>query len=146
MKKTIVVVLSVLMSMSPVVSMAAESNIIRSGVLETNEVWSGTVEVKGDITVPKDRELVIKPGTSLVFDKNKVPDIKVYGTLKVGDSQMSDSQYTLLPVGNKTQIIQITPYEVDTKILRDEFNAFRIQYAIIWVLLGGGLIYAVAHR
>ncbi len=146
MKKILVFILSLFISVSPLNALSVQANIIRSGILQTNEVWSGTVEVKGDITIPKDKELLIKPGTSLIYDQHNMPEIKVYGTLKVGDKLLNDSQYELLPAGGKTQIIQITPYEVDTKILRDEFNAFRIQYAIIWTLLGGGLIYAVSHR
>jgi hypothetical protein len=54
--------------------------------------------------------------------------------------------YQVIPVDGRIKTIEITPYQVDTKILRDEFEAFKIQYAIIWTLLGGALIYAVSHR
>ncbi|MFH1386393.1 MAG: hypothetical protein ABIH50_01845 [bacterium] len=57
-----------------------------------------------------------------------------------------DGDVTVIPLDGRTKIIKIVPYEVNTKILKDEFEVFRVQYAIIWTLLGAGLIYAVAKR
>ncbi|MEK7376725.1 MAG: hypothetical protein AABZ57_06150 [Candidatus Margulisiibacteriota bacterium] len=69
------------------------------------------------------------------------------GVLSVsGYSSQEGASYQVIPVDGRVKVIEITPYEVDTKILRDEFEAFKIQYAVIWTLLGGGLIYAVSHR
>jgi hypothetical protein len=56
------------------------------------------------------------------------------------------SSYEVIPLNERTRLIQISPYEVDTKILRDEFRAFRTQYVILWTVLSAGLIYAVANR
>ena len=37
-----------------------------SGTLTADEVWSGTINISGDVTVPKGVTLTIEPGTEIV--------------------------------------------------------------------------------
>ncbi len=121
----------------------------KRGMLKTDEIWEGQVKVTGDVIVPKGMTLTVKNGTVITYDKKpdgSVPDLMVFGTLRMDDREFTGKNFQSLPVDNKTKVIQIVPYEVDTKILRDEFASFKFQYALIWVILGGALIYAVSHR
>ena len=123
---------------------AAQPLTVKAGPLATSEVWSGEISVEGDVTVPKGTELTILPGTKFLYDRE--PRLIVYGTLKVGRAALGEGKYDLIPLDPQTRIINVTPYEVDTKILRDEFRVFRTQYVILWTVLTAGLIYAVANR
>ncbi len=118
--------------------------IVRSGTLEASEVWSGEVQLDGDVTVPAETELTIETGTK--FKYNREPKLIVYGTLKIGGASLSEGKYDLIPLDPQTRIINVTPYPIDTTSLRDEFRIFRIQYAILWTVLVSSLIYVVAHR
>ncbi|MFC1754985.1 hypothetical protein ACFL96_16600 [Thermoproteota archaeon] len=132
------------------------SNIqIKHGILEKNEIWSGTVRVIGDVVVPKGLTLEIKDNTVLFYEKSDIknygdnpdiPELVINGTLIKGNIYSSEQGYTMIPRDKAIKEIRIVPYSVDTKILRDEFSAFKLQYAVIWTLLGLGLIYTVANR
>ena len=151
MKKTVILSLVICLLSNAFTAYGLAGMIVKSGTLSSSETWSGQVKVSGDVTVPKGAVLDIRAGTVLLYDKNngtedKPPNIIVYGTLKIGGASSENTSYQLIPVDSRTRVIEVTPYEVDTKILRDEFDAFKTQYAIIWTLLGGALIYAVSHR
>lgn len=121
---------------------------MKSGTLPTSEVWSGEIKITGDVTVPKGSTLTIEPGTVFITDENAQtqPKLQIFGTLKVGQLETGDTKLDLAALDGRTKIIRVTPYEIDTKILRDEFHVFRTQYIFLWSILSAGLIYAIAHR
>lgn len=153
--KTISCILSALILWNSYLLGNAFAYDVKSGVLGSSEAWEGEIKVEGDVVVPEGMELEIRPGTVLFYEhKDKMnygreedlPEIVVYGALKIGERSNGSGQFELIPLDSKTRIIKISPYEVDTKSLRDEFRAFKVQYAVIWTLLGAALIYTVASR
>lgn len=54
-------------SLSTVGGLSTES-IEKSGVISSDEVWSGRIIIKGDVIVPEGVTLTIKPGTIVGFD------------------------------------------------------------------------------
>ena len=147
--RVISMVLALLMLFNPLVSGMAGALEVKGGTLSTNEVWSGEVKIKSDVTVPQGVELKIEPGTVFLYDKQNgqsSPKLNVYGTLKIGQASGSGEGYELVPLDQRTKIIRVSPYEVDTNSLKDEFHAFRTQYVVLWTILSLGLIYAVASR
>jgi len=131
---------------------SANAQVVRGGILTTSEVWSGEVQITDDVVVPKNMELEIKPGTVLLYEKcdkddqKDIPALVIYGTLKVGKTPDEIGDCQVLPLDSRTKLIKVSPYKVDTKILRDEFRIFRIQYVIIWTVLFSAVIYAIANR
>jgi len=121
---------------------------IKSGTLSTVETWSGEVRLDGDVTVPAGSTLTIEPGTVFLTDENlkTQPKLNVLGTLKVGQLDTGNTTFETAALDGKTKIIRVTPYEIDTKGLKEEFHAFRTQYVWLWSILSAGLIYAIAHR
>lgn len=120
---------------------------VQGGTLTSSEAWSGQIKLKGDVIVPEGVELTIEPGTEFLVDEGSpVPKLTVNGTLKVAQTQTGQGKFDLVPVDEKTKVIRVSPYQIDTKPLLEEFHLFRTQYIIVWTLLTAGLIYAVAHR
>lgn len=142
MKRVLSVFLIILFCNAFMLTSFCQARIIRGGKLTVDEVWEGEVLLTENIIIPEGRKLTIKPGTKILYktkngQEKKVPDFVVNGTLKIKDEEKSDSSYTMLSLDDKkTQIIEFTPYEVDTKILRDEFRSFKEQYAWIWITFG----------
>ena len=137
--------------MSQVVLATAMASITKSGLLAKDEVWCEPIYLEGDVVVPVGVTLEIKPGILIYYAKSDVhnygsdphlPELVVYGTLK-----MDQSNYQILPMlKDDTRVIHIEPYQVDTKILRDEFSAFKTQYAILWPVMVGILTVAIVTR
>jgi hypothetical protein len=126
-------------------------------------VWSGTIELKSDVVVPEDKTLIIYPGTSIycVYDyenENFTPaewKIIVKGNLiakgETNNSITIDSiPYGLsairVPVGPDIEKISISPQNVETKKIKEEFSVFRLQYLALWTMLFAGVYYAIKSR
>jgi hypothetical protein len=150
--KKIAVVLCLIMVTNLFFISSAKAATLKGGEITSNEVWSGEIELNSDVTIPQGKELTIEPGTVFLYDEDSTktdatsPKLIVYGTLKVGQASGESEGFDLIPLDQNTRIIQVSPYSVDTKSLRDEFNAFRVQYVILWTVLTAALIYAVANR
>ncbi|MFC1540687.1 hypothetical protein ACFL4J_01460 [Candidatus Margulisiibacteriota bacterium] len=126
-------------------------------------VWSGLVELQGDVEVPAGSTLVIDPGTRIhcVYDHR--------------DGQFSPAQWQIIikgdliasgevdravtiaalpyglaslrvPVDPTIERISISPQKVDTKRIRDEFSGFRLQYLALWTMLFAGVYFAIKSR
>jgi len=128
------------------------AEMIKHGVLSENERWEGQIRLVGDVVVPKGITLEIAPNTILLYEQKDImnygknpalPELVVDGELKMGEPLESIRHFDVLTVDDKTQMIKIAPYEVDTKILRDEFRAFKEQYLWLWSVLTGGVILAL---
>jgi hypothetical protein len=135
---------------------AKEKPAFKIGVISENEIWKDSVYLLGDITIEKNVTVQIKEGTIVYFSdydllkSGKDPhqceininghlDIQsskkhpvIFESIKDGSTQVIDS------TNEKTEIIEISPYVIDTKLLKDEFNAFKKEYFIVW-----GIIYAL---
>jgi len=74
------------------IGLQSSEPIEKSGILSSNEVWSGKIIIKGDVTVPDGVNLTIQPDTIVGFDA----DIKPYKLVING---------TLYAEGNKDQRI-----------------------------------------
>lgn len=138
-------------------------SVAKSGILKTNEVWSGEIEISGDVTVPAGVTLTILPGTrikTLGKDDTKSgifkdrPEITVYGNLNIlGENdnfvvlgeKNPNSDLTLIPL-DSTKTIVVSPYKINTEPLREEFKQFRIQYVILWTILSFSIYYAIRNR
>lgn len=126
-------------------------------------VWSGEVELTSDVVVPEGKTLIIMPGTkiSCVYDYNDsgiTPEewkIIVKGDL-IAHGQADDSivinamPYGLsairVPIDPSLETISISPQQINTKKLKDEFSVFRVQYLALWALLFGSIYYAIKTR
>ncbi|MBU0672969.1 MAG: hypothetical protein KJ732_08090 [Candidatus Margulisbacteria bacterium] len=122
-------------------------------------IWSGEVELKSNVTVPKGSTLIILPGTKIncVYEYNNdrfSPDewqIIVKGNLiSSGEVTVSTTSYGLsaikVPVGSNITTINIAAQKVDTKKIRDEFSVFRLQYLALWSMLFAGVYMAIRSR
>ena len=168
MKKLISLILCfVLLFQFAISSLAVEMGNVsietRSGKLSGDETWSGTVQMTGDVIVPEGITLTISPGTVIKladYDDTaggKYPDrceLIIYGKLKIeGDKKDTITFISkrgvspiIVPLNPEIKNVVVKPYKVDTESLRDEFRTFRIQYAILWVVLTVGLYYGVKSR
>jgi len=52
---------------SAVFCVTASQAATTSGVMLVDEIWSGTINITGDVTVPSDITLTIEPGTEVIF-------------------------------------------------------------------------------
>lgn len=135
----------------------------KSGMLSSDEKWSGVIHLTGDIVIPEGVTLTIDPGTVIKLsdydDTNggKYPDrceLIVYGKLKINGDKKDTITFVskrgispiLVPLNPGIKNVVVKPYKVDTESLRDEFRTFRLQYAILWIVLTVGLYYGVKSR
>ena len=135
----------------------------KSGTLSSDERWSGVIHLTGDVIIPEDVTLFIDSGTVIKladYDETsggRYPDrceLIVYGKLKIDGDKNNKITFVskrgispiLVPLNPGIKNVMVKPYKVDTESLRDEFRAFRWQYAILWVVLTVGLYYGVKSR
>ena len=129
----------------------AAEPIIKYGIINANETWSGEINLIGDVVVSANTTLTIEPGTILKFtnyDINNLgedpnyTEIIVLGTLIsnsptenpiIIESQQATAIKTL-NVNNTNTVIQFEPYNVDTTQMRKEFKSFKNQYFIFWAV------------
>ena len=125
--------------------------LIKYGVINTNETWSGEINLIGDVIVSTNTTLTIEPGTTLKFanyDINNLgedpnyTEIIVLGTL-VSNSPTENpiiieshqaTAIKTLKVNKTNAVIQFEPYNVDTTQMRKEFKSFKNQYFIFWAI------------
>jgi hypothetical protein len=102
--------------------------------LEPYQFWSGEINLTEDKIVPAGHTLTIAPGTRIITNGNRIVS---YGTLNIMGKEENKVNflYSLPGETNSIEVISIRPYQVDTEILKEEFNTFKIQYAILWSLL-----------
>lgn len=101
--------------------------------LAKNQAWSGSVNLTENIIVPKNVSLTIAPGTKVTTNGNK---IIAYGSVDIQGQQDNKVIFEYFPqTTSTTEVVKVKPYDVDTQILKDEFNIFKVQYAILWSLL-----------
>ena len=125
--------------------------IIKYGIINTNETWSGEINLIGDVVVSANTTLTIEPGTILKFANYDISnlgedpnytEIIVLGTL-ISNSPTENpiiiespqaTAIKTLNVNNTNAVIQFEPYNVDTTQMRKEFKSFKNQYFIFWAV------------
>ncbi|MBU1026670.1 MAG: hypothetical protein KKA31_02955 [Candidatus Margulisbacteria bacterium] len=113
--------------------------------LTENETWSGKIKLIEDIYVPEEFTLTISPDTQVVTNGNKIIS---YGTVNIQGQE--DKKVKILsnpPLSQQNlAVLKMKPYDINTEILKEEFNAFKIQYAILWSVLFAGMFIMVEAR
>ncbi|MFC1540686.1 hypothetical protein ACFL4J_01455 [Candidatus Margulisiibacteriota bacterium] len=101
---------------------------------ELYEFWSGEINLAEDKIVPAGHTLTIAPGTRVVTNGNRIIS---YGTLNIMGKEENKVGflYSLPRETGTIEVVSLKPYQVDTAILEQEFNTFKVQYAILWSLL-----------
>jgi hypothetical protein len=102
--------------------------------LEKNEVWTDCILLEEDVIVPSGRSLTISAGTLVFTNGHKILS---YG--KVAIQGEEENQVRFIPLteigSSEIEVIKVRPYNINTRVLKKEFQAFRTQYAILWSLL-----------
>lgn len=113
--------------------------------LARDEDWSGTIELKEDIIVPSKLTLTLKPGTQVITNGHKIIS---YGIVDIQGQTNNEVKidHALLCRTNSIEVISLRPYQVDTEILKEEFNTFKVQYAILWSLLFASTFFMLEAR
>lgn len=106
----------------------------RALTLDKNASWSGTINLSEDVIVPAEYTLTIYPGTRVNTNGNKIIS---YGLVNILGEKNNQVKFIALDqlLNSDIEVFKVAPYNIDTKILRDEFKVFRIQYAILWSVL-----------
>ena len=125
--------------------------IIKYGIINTNENWSGEINLIGDVIISNNATLTITPGTKLKFanydihNLGKDPnytEIIINGTLIsnsptenpiIIESYQANTLKTL-KIDKTNAVIHFEPYTVDTTQMRNEFKSFKNQYFIFWAV------------
>ena len=101
-----------------------------SGTLVLNEVWSGTVEVSADVTVPQNVTLRIEPGTTVTFAADA--GLFIYGKLEATGSSAEPITFTSASP-SPTRGIWDGIYFYDTSLDASTIEHAVIEYADIGV-------------
>jgi hypothetical protein len=102
--------------------------------LVQDRTWSGQISLNEDIVVPLGKTLTIAPGTQVETNGNKIIAYGQVNILGQTDQEITFHN-TLMTLNSTIEVVRVKPYDIDTKILKDEFAVFKIQYAILWSLL-----------
>lgn len=125
--------------------------------------WFGEVELRHDVEVPEEKILVIAPNTNIygVYEYSQGTfspqewKIIVKGTLIASGEANKSIVFNSIPNGLSSlkvpvnpniKKIHISPQEINTKKIKEEFSAFRIQYIILWGMLFTGIYLAIRTR
>lgn len=102
--------------------------------LEKNEVWSDCILLEDEVIVPAEYSLTIEPGTHVFTNGHKIIS---YGKVDIqGEKENQVKFLSLTESGTaEIEIVKVKPYDINTKVLKDEFQIFKIQYAILWSFL-----------
>ncbi|MBN2058344.1 MAG: hypothetical protein JW782_06080 [Candidatus Saganbacteria bacterium] len=102
--------------------------------LARDTLWFGRVNLTQEVVVPENVTLTIAPGTKITTNGNK---IIAYGkvAIQADETQPVDLKYFPQTETSTVEVVRLKPYDVDTDILKEEFNVFKVQYAILWSLL-----------
>ena len=96
--------------------------------LSQNEVWNGLINLTEDVIVPENISLTLAPGTKVTTNGNK---IIAYGSVDIQGQPDNQVVFEYFPQTTSTvEIIKVKPYDIDTDILKEEFDIFKVQYAI----------------
>ena len=124
--------------------------------------WQEEVAIDSKQVINKDNLVKVKPGTKVKFT-NLEGELNILGELSASGNDKNPVTITipnLLSKSSATSIqdqviiktsknlkeLEIHPYSVETKEIVDELEAFRKQYAFVWVVLMGIQIYLVLNR
>lgn len=152
--KKLLLIIFISLSGSPL--MAIEKSQVKWGPLLTSQTWSGDVYIIGDVTIPEKITLTIEEGTQIYFSNydilqsGKSPhqsELITQGTVDfqspdhnpIKMHQLDADKYQSL--SSQAQVIEFTPYHIDTETLRQEFRAFRYEYIILW-----SMVYMLAYQ
>lgn len=110
--------------------------------LKKNEVWKDFVTLEEDVIVPDGYSLTLSPGTQVVTNGNKIIS---YGKIDIQGTKENQVKFlSLSQLGtSEVEMVTVKPYDINTKILKDEFQTFKIQYAILWSLLFASVFFVL---
>jgi hypothetical protein len=95
--------------------------------------WSGLVELQEDVVIADGASLTIAPATRVITNGHR---IICYGKVDIQAEETAWVRFSYFPsTDSKVEVVKVKPYDVDTAILQEEFNIFKVQYAILWSLL-----------
>lgn len=123
--------------------------VVKYGTIESNETWSDTVYIVGDITIPEEYTVVVKPGTTIYYanydilnsgEDAKISEIIVKGYFDVESTpdnpvwvkSIDENTPQILDVSDEDVVIEFRPYEIETQGLKEEFRKFKQQYLVFW--------------
>jgi len=123
--------------------------LVKYGILESNETWSDSVYIVGDVTIPEEYTVVVEPGTTIYYanydilnggDDAKVSEIIVKGRFNVESTpdnpvwvkSIDENTPQILDVTDEDVVIEFRPYEIETQGLKEEFRKFKQQYLVFW--------------
>ena len=129
----------------------ARESAVKYGYIHTHQIWSGQIDLVGDIVIDHGVTVTIKPGTILRFANY---DIKNYGENPshteiivngaIDAQSPSDnpiivqhihsSSFKPLIVDDTNTVLHFQPYEVDTTNMQQEFKSFKMEYFIFWAV------------
>lgn len=102
--------------------------------LSQSELWSGRVDLSEDVVVPTGLSLTLAPGTQVTTHGHRIISYGTVNILGEADNKVEFRHFAATR-GTTLEVIRIKPYDVDTQILKEEFDSFKVQYAILWSLL-----------
>lgn len=134
--------------------------IVKYGVVDTSETWSGNIYLVGDVVIGADAVVTVLAGTKLFYapydifnrgDDAEHTEIIVKGKFDVQSTteapvtvvSLDEKTRHHIVVDDKTTVIAFSPYKVDTQILRDEFRSFKYQYIFFWSIVYAMWILAI---
>ncbi|MBU0672968.1 MAG: hypothetical protein KJ732_08085 [Candidatus Margulisbacteria bacterium] len=101
------------------------------------------------IGLPVAAEIQLEPGIVSPFSVQGTNDepvvIRIPNPLR-NCSVITVPDKTIIKTNENLKELEIYPYSVETKEITDELEAFRTQYAFVWVVLMGIQIYLVLNR
>lgn len=126
------------------------------GPISQNEIWDKAVYLIGDVTIPEGVTVTVNADTTVYFsnydllqmgEDPRQCEIHINGVFHVDSTPENPVVFQSLEdgsirqiasSGNRTTVIELQPYTINTEILRDEFQAFKNEYFIFW-----GIVYAL---
>ncbi len=112
--------------------------------LAGSTLWSGDVKLTDDVVVPVGSCLTLAPGTQVTTNGHKIIG---YGSVKIAGRPDRPVNFRLFPAGSAPlETVKVKPYDINTAILKEEFGAFKVQYAILWSLLFASTFFMLEAR
>ena len=140
----------IVISMSVYSQSVYDNVILKQGKINKNETWSGKIILTGDIIIPTDITVTIKPNTWLIFqtqdhhhlgnDPNKI-EIIVEGNLIAEEQSSIQLINTQNPKFKEflnqfsSTIYTYNAKPVSTKKIESQWRSYKHQYAIMWALM-----------
>ena len=117
-----------------IIALSAQCLPLKALTLDQPASWSGTVNLSEEVIVPVDEILTIYPGTKIITNGHRIIS---YGLVNILGDEDQQVKFVAAdrPLDSNIQVLKVKPYNIDTKILKDEFTVFRVQYAILWSVL-----------